>query len=289
MKLLKIIAAALVGTALIAAAGCGGNEQKTSSAAASAAASGTKKVLKYRRMPTATSDLMEAGIKPIMEKKGYKLEGVGIKDSIQREMALDEGQIDFHVDAHEAWIQAVNKSKGTKLMAILPLPTVPTGLYGGNKKTLEEVAPGDTIIMPNDASNVARSYQLLDRLGWVKLNPNKDRNQVTGSDVIENPKNLVFKEMKGPTIYGVKDDAAYIILRGSDAYNAKLDFNTVLFPESAKDMNDKMRIALCIAEKNKDEQWVKDLIAAYKSPEFKEFMKTQGSFWILPPYMTDGK
>ena len=281
MKIWKAIGALLVGSLLLVTAGCGGSSDNQKASADQ----GTKKVLKYRVMPTATSDLFEAGVKPILEKKGYKLEAVNIKDSVQREMALEEGQIDFHVDAHQAWIDAINDSKGTHLTTILATPTVPTGLYAGSKTSLDQVADGDTILVPNDASNLARSYQLLSHLGWITLDPSKDPNHVTAADITSNPKNLNFKEMKGPTIPSVRTDAAYIILRGSDAYNAKIDFNSVLYPETEKDINDKMYMAICINEKNKDTQWAKDLVAAYKSPEFKEFMKTQGSFWILPDYL----
>lgn len=282
MKFWKAIGVALISSLLVVTAGCGGSSSDKQSASGEQS---TKKVLKYRVMPTATSDLFEAGIKPILEKKGYKLEAVHIKDSVQREMALEEGQIDFHVDAHQAWIDAINASKGTHLTTVLDIPTVPTGIYSGSKTALDEVADGDTILVPNDASNLARSYQLLSHLGWISLDPSKDINHVTAADITANPKNLNFKEMKGPTIASVRTDAAYIILRGSDAYNAKIDFNSVLYPETAKDINKKMYMALCINEKNKDTQWVKDIIAAYKSPEFKEFMKTQGSFWILPDYL----
>ena len=280
MNISRITISLLFSIALLAAVGCGNEEKKPA-----ASAPVQKQELKYRVMPTATSDLFEAGVKPLLEKKGYKLTPVKIKDSIQREIALDEGNIDFHVDAHDAWIKAVNKSKGTHLLAILPLPTVPTGIYAGQKNDLKKVADGDIIAIPNDASNLARSYQLLERLGWIKLDGKKDKDHVTAKDITDNPKHLKFQEMKGPSINAIKTDVAFIILRGSDAYNAKLDFNTVLFAESSESMKDSMRIALCVAEKNKDAAWVKDIIAAYKSPEFKEFTKKNGSFWILPDYM----
>ena len=121
MKIWKAIGALLVSSLLLVTAGCGGSSDNQKASADQ----GTKKVLKYRVMPTATSDLFEAGVKPILEKKGYKLEAVNIKDSVQREMALEEGQIDFHVDAHQAWIDAINDSKGTHLTTILATPTVP--------------------------------------------------------------------------------------------------------------------------------------------------------------------
>lgn len=285
MKWFKVSAAAaalfLFGAA---AAGCG-QGGKTETASSASGQTQQKKVLKYRVMPTATSDLFDAGIKPILEKKGYKLEAVKISDSVQRELALNDGEIDFHVDAHKAYLDAFNKKQGTNLYAALPLPTVPAGLYPGKKDSLDAVSEGDTIALPNDASNVARSYQLLSRLGWIELDPAKDINQVTQKDIIKNPKNLKFQEMRGPSIAAVRSDVDYIILRGSDAYNAKLDFNSALFAENAADIDPAMLIELCINEKNKDAPWVKDIIDAYKSKEFKDFMKTQSKFWILPDYL----
>lgn len=117
------------------------------------------------------------------------------------------------------------------------------------------------------------------------MNPSSNKNQATKADIVENPKHLQFREMKGPTIANIRSDAAYIVLRGSDAYNAKIDFSSALFPESADTMNPRMRMCLSIQEKNKEQPWVKDLIEAYKSPEFKKFMETQSKIWILPDYL----
>lgn len=279
MKYLKTISFITLCATMLALVGCGDSgSEKTGSVS-------EKKVLKYRVMPTATSDLFEEGIKPILEKKGYTLEAVKITDSVQREMALDEGQIDFHIDAHKAYLDEFNKEKHTDLYAALPIPTVPTGLYSGKKTSLQAVGDGDTIALPNDASNVARAYQLLSRLGWITLDPSKDINQVTQKDIIDNPKHLVFKEMRGPTIASIRTDVDYIILRGSDAYSAKIDFGSALFAENQKDISSDMVMQLCINGKNKDAVWVKDIIAAYHSPEFKKFMGTQSKFWILPDYL----
>lgn len=262
--------------------GCG-NDNQNSTANGSTSAQG--KELKYRVMPTASSDLFEAGIKPILEKKGYKLKAVKITDSIQREMALEEGAIDFHVDANQSYLQNFNKQKGTHLIGVLEIPTAPMGIYGGSRKTLDEVQDGDTIAIPNDATNISRAYQLLSRIGWVKLDPSKDINLVTKDDVIENPKHLNFREMRGGTIASVRTDVAFIVLRGADAYNAKIDYDTALSAETRDNIAEPMELQLAVQEKNKDASWVKDISEAYHSPEFKKFMNTQSKFWIRPDYL----
>lgn len=275
------MAAAAVLASMALGAGCGlGSTSDTS-----AASGGAKKELKYRVMPTASSDLFEAGVKPILEKKGYKLKAVKITDSIQREMALEEGAIDFHVDANQSYLQNFNKQKGTHLLGVLEIPTAPMGIYGGSRKTLEEVQDGDTIAIPNDATNISRAYQLLSRIGWVKLDPAKDINLVTKDDVIENPKHLKFREMRGGTIASVRSDVAFIVLRGADAYNAKIDYDTALSAETRENIAAPMELQLAVKENNQNAPWVKDIIDAYKSPEFKAYMNKQSKFWIRPAYL----
>ncbi|MEY8354506.1 MetQ/NlpA family ABC transporter substrate-binding protein [Lachnospiraceae bacterium 54-53] len=241
--------------------------------------------IKYRRMPTATSDLFEAGIVPILEKKGYKFTPVEITDSIQREIALSEDEIDMHVDAHTAYVENFNKDQGTELAPVLAIPTVPTGIYSGSRDDLADLADGDKIAFPNDASNEARSLQLLSEIGFITMNEGIEPTKYTLADIKENPHNLEFVEMKGGTIAGVRTDFAFIILRGSDAYNAGIDFGTALAAESQKDILPDNMMQVVVNGKHKDEAWVQDVTAAYQSEEFKEFMKSQSAFWILPDYL----
>ncbi|PPK83304.1 D-methionine transport system substrate-binding protein [Lacrimispora xylanisolvens] len=254
-------------------------------AASEAAGAKDHPEIKYRRMPTATSDLFEAGIVPILEKKGYKFTPVEITDSVQREIALSEDEIDMHVDAHTAYINNFNKDQGTELTAVLAIPTVPTGIYSGSKDKLDNVADGDKIAFPNDASNEARSLQLLSEIGFITMNEGIEPTKYTLADIKENPHKLEFVEMKGGTIAGVRTDFAFIILRGSDAYNAGIDFGTALAAESQKDILPDNMMQIIVNGKHKDEAWVQDVKAAYQSEEFKEFIKTQSSFWILPDYL----
>lgn len=241
--------------------------------------------LKYRRMPTASSDLFEAGVMPILERQGYTFTPVEITDSVQRELALAEGEIDFHVDAHSAYLAATNEAQGTDLIGVLAIPTVPTGIYAGAKDDLADIEKGDKIAFPDDASNTARALLLLQNTGLITLDESVDPTEYTLLDIVGNPYELEFTEMAGGTITAVREDFAYIILRGSDAYNAGVDFSSALASESQDEITDDNRMQLCINSVNKDEGWVQDIIAAYKSDEFKEFMKTQSDIWILPDYL----
>ena len=51
-----------------------------------------------------------------------------------------------------------------------------------------------------DSSNTARAYVLLQKIGWITLDSGVDPSAVTQDDIVENPKNLEFVEMKSLTI-----------------------------------------------------------------------------------------
>ena len=189
-------------------------------------------------------------MKPILEAKGYKLVGKDMSDLLQADVVLNDGEVDFNVEQHTAYMENFNQKQGGKLAAITPIPTVPAGIYPGKKSDLKEIAAGDHIAVPNDAANTARAYALLQKAGWIKLNPQKDLSTVTQADIIENPYNLRFTEMKSLNIPAVR---THLLLQ------------------------------LVVREKDKDAKWVKDIADAYHSVEFKEYMqKNNKGLWYVP-------
>ena len=272
-KWLVIGLAAVMTTALVA--GCGSDSGKSADKGAA-----TKKELKYSKSQGPYSDLFEKGVKPILEKKGYKFVGKDMSDLLQADIALNEGEVDFNVEQHTAYMENFNKKQNGHLAAITPIPTVPAGIFAGSKSSLDQVADGDTVAVPNDASNTARAYALLQKAGWIKLDPKKDLSTVTQQDIIENPHHLKFTEMKSLNIPAVRNDFSYIVITGAIIYNAKIDPSTALMKE---DILPHLLLQLVVQDKNKDAQWAKDIADAYKSAEFQEYMKKNNKgLWFDP-------
>ena len=252
------------------AAGCGSDKKQAAD----------KKELTFSKSQGPYSDLFEKGVKPILEKKGYKITGKDMSDLLQADIALNEGEVDFNVEQHTAYMENFNKKQGGHLVALTPIPTVPAGIYAGSKTSLDQVADGDTIAVPNDASNTARAYALLQAHNGIKLDPKKDLATVTQQDIVENPHHLKFTEMKSLNIPSVRTDFAYIVITGSIVYNAKIDPSTALLKET---ILPHLLLQLVVSDKNKDAQWAKDIAAAYKSPEFAEYMKKNNTgLWFDP-------
>lgn len=197
------------------------------------------------------SELFESGVKPILEKKGYKIVGKDMSDLLQADVALSEGEVDFNVEQHTAYMENFNNKQGGHLAALTPIPTVPAGIYPGAKNSLNEISEGAKIAVPNDASNTARAYALLQKAGWIKLNPDKDLSTVTQQDIIDNPHHIQFTEMKSLNIPAVREDFDFIVITGSIVYNAKIDPSTALMTE---DILPHLLLQLIVNEKDKDSQ-----------------------------------
>ena len=271
LKNLWVSALALVFGAAIFA-GCGGEQAATG-------ADG-KKDLVFSKSQGPYSELFEQGVQPILEKKGYKITGRDMSDLLQADIALNEGEVDFNVEQHTAYMENFNAKQGGHLAAICPIPTVPAGIYPGAKSSLTEISEGAKVAVPNDASNTARAYALLQKAGWIKLDPAKDLSTVTQQDIIENPYGIRFTEMKSLTIPAVRGDFDFIVITGSIVYNAKIDPATALMTE---DILPHLLLQVVVREKDKDRQWAKDIVSAYQSPEFAEYMKKHNTgLWYVP-------
>lgn len=249
--------------------GCGGDD--TGSA---------KKEITYSKSQGPYSELFEKGIKPILEKKGYKVTGKDMSDLLQADVALNEGEVDFNVEQHTAYMENFNKKQNGHLVALTPIPTVPAGIYAGSKSSLDQISDGAKVAVPNDAANTARCYALLQKVGWIKLNPEKDLSTVTQQDIIENPHHIQFTEMKSLNIPAVRGDFDFIVITGSIVYNANIDPSTALATE---DILPHLLLQLVVLDKNKDAQWAKDIVSAYHSDKFKKYMgEHNNGLWYIP-------
>ncbi|MGN0915869.1 MAG: MetQ/NlpA family ABC transporter substrate-binding protein [Succinivibrio sp.] len=239
-------------------------------------------VLTFSKSQGPYSELFIKGVQPILEKEGYTFKGVDMSDLLQADLALNDGEVDFNVEQHTAYIENFNKLQGGHLVGITPIPTVPAGMYPGEKHSLAELEDGDTIAIPNDAANTARAYKLLAKEGLIKMNKDSNPSLYTKNDIIENPRNLKFVEMKSLNIPGVATDFDFVVLTGSIVYNAKIDPKSALATE---DVAEHLLLQLTVEDQNKDAVWAQDIKKAYQSEEFKEYLdKNNDGLWFVPKY-----
>ena len=126
--------------------------------------------------------------------------------------------------------------------------------------------------MPNDPSNLARALILLEKQGLIKL---KDRNNLfsTTIDIIENPKNLVIKEVDASVAARAIDDVDIAVVNNNYAGQAGLTVS-----ENAVFVEDKESpyVNIIVARTdNKDSAAIQNFVKAYQTDEVEAEAKKQ--------------
>ena len=289
----KVIAGVLMGAAVLSLAACGktgtaattaaqaaeSQDTQADSTEAAADTTGDKKEIVYGKSQGPYTEPFEAAIVPILEKEGYTVNGVDFSDLQTADIGLNDGDVDVNVEQHIAYMENFNANYNADLVALSPIPTVPAGVYSAKYKSVDEIPDGAKVAVPNDASNTARCYLMLQKIGWIKLADDVDPSAVTQDDIVENPHNIEFTEMKSLTIPAAIQDFDYVAITGSVVYNAGIDPSTALATE---DIQDHLVLQVVVKEENRDAEWAKAIVDAYHSDEFKQYMEenNDGLWWI---------
>ena len=276
----KTLCIALAITSLVAFVGCSKKSEKASP-------DGEKKTLTYSRSQGPYTVLFESGVKPILEAKGYTLKGFDYSELALADDAVNGGDVDFNVEQHTAYANNYNEGNNGKLVPITPIPTVPASLFSSHYKSADDIKnlSKPKVAVPNDPANTARAYVLLQKIGWITLKDGVNLSTVTSEDINSNPYNIQFTEMKSLNIPQVQDDFDFVVITGSIVYNAGIDASTALAKETVLPH---LVLQVVVREDNKDSQWAKDIVAAYHSKEFKDYLEKtnyeNGLFWIPDDY-----
>ena len=180
----KLFAAALVGALSVSMlAGCGssnGDSKKDSA---------ENKTIKVAASATPHAEILEYA-KTALKEKGYDLEVTIFDDYVKPNEVVESGEFDANYFQHEPYLNSFNEEKGTHLVIAGKIHYEPFGIYPGTKKSLDDIADGDTIAVPNDTTNEARALLLLQDNGIIKLKDGAGIN-ATVNDIEENPHNII--------------------------------------------------------------------------------------------------
>lgn len=271
-KIIYFVLFCLVTTGLIA---CSKTQQD------STADSTTKKELVFGASAMPYSTVFEQGIKPILEKQGYTIKTMNFSTLEVNNQSVNNGQVDFNLDQHTAYLNVFNREKGTHLYPLVHIPTIPAAIYSDKYTSFQQAPNGATVLIPSDPANTSRALRILTDNHFIQLKSGTNPILATSRDIVSNPKQLKIKEMDSVMIPRTLGEVDFGFASGGIAYQSKLDPKKAILREK---VIPEMEMVVTINEKNKDTQWAKDLKAAYQSPEFKQFMQkyNQNQMWALP-------
>ena len=231
----KIITAALALTLTFSLTACGGAAKKeiktdavtseqTTEASAETPAQNT--VIKVGANITPHSEILEQA-KPILEGKGITLEIVKLEDSITPNTGVIEGSLDANYFQHVPYLEQFNKENGSDLVSIGAIHYEPFGVYAGKTTDLAALPDGALIAVPNNVTNEARALLLLAQEGIIKLKDDAGIN-ATVEDIVENPKNVEFKELAPEQLVAALPDVDVAVINGNYAIEGGLHVSQAL-------------------------------------------------------------
>ena len=267
IKKLGLIASILV-LALALLASCGGGSSTSDSGSEGGDAD---KTIKVAASPTPHAEILNA-VAGTLEKEGWTLEVEEFDDYVQPNVATTDGDVDANFFQHVPYLDEYNAQNGTKLVSVAAIHYEPMGVYAGTKKSFDELADGDKIGIPNDATNGARALLLLQDNGVIKL---KDGAGVTATeqDIAENPKNIKIVPLEAATIPASLPDLALGIINGNYAVGADLKISDAIAMETEDSLAaETYANVIVVNEENKDSEKTKALVAALQTEEVKKFI-----------------
>lgn len=257
-------------------------EEKTEAAAETAAPAELKEVT-VGASPAPHAEILEAA-KAAMAEKGYDLKIVEYTDYVQPNLALEAGELDANYFQHQPYLTNFNDENGTKLVTAATVHYEPFGIYAGKCASLEELADGAVVAVPNDATNEARALLLLQDQGLLTLTDGVGLN-ATKTDVIENPKNLTIMEIEAAQIPRSLQDVDIAVINGNYAIDAGLKVAEALAAESADSLAAvTYGNVIAVQEGHENDEAITALVECVMSDDVKKFMEDNYEGAVVPMF-----
>lgn len=209
----------------------------------------------------------------ILAQADINLKVVEFTDYIQPNKATENGEVDANYFQHGPYLENFNEENGTHLVSVAAIHYEPLGLYPGKTKTLDELADGAQIGVPNDTTNEARALQLLAAQGLITL---KDGAGLTATknDIVDNPKNLNIVEMEAAQLPRQLSSLDMAVINGN--YATEAGFYSADDAIAAEDADSEAAQTyanvLVVKEGNEETPATKALIAALESQKVKDYI-----------------
>ena len=288
-KILALTLSAILCLGLLAGCGTDSGTAATDPAESSAepsadsTGSGELETITVGASITPHAEILDA-VRGELEALGYDLEIVEYTDYILPNVSLSDGSLDANYFQHGPYLETYNAENGTDLVNAASIHYEPMGIYPGSKTSLDELAEGDTIAIPNDGSNETRALLLLQDNGYITLADGIDASSnATVLDIVDNPLNLNILEMAAENISNSLPAVAFGIINGNYALQAGLTGDDALASEDP-DSDAAQTYANIVACRNGEEssEKIQALITALTSDTCREYIESTYSGAVVP-------
>lgn len=225
------LAAAAVSAALIASlAGCASNTDSENESAAGAAGETVKIGV------VGKSDPQWPAFEKAAEAEGIDVEIIDFGSYEQPNPALTEGELDLNQFQHIVYLAQYNAASGEDLQPIGATAIYPLGLYSQKYDDVDDIPEGETVAVPDDASNQARALLVLQSAGLIEL---KSGGTIVSdlADVDTEESKVKVTALEAALIPTALPDVAAAIINNDFVGDAGLSFADAIAQDDPSDPN----------------------------------------------------
>ncbi|MGN0150959.1 MAG: MetQ/NlpA family ABC transporter substrate-binding protein [Wujia sp.] len=269
-SLKKLLSLALIGTfALGSFTGCGKKEEENKTIKIAASATPHAEILEYA--------------KDKLKEKGYDFEVTVFDDYVRPNEVVESGEFDANYFQHVPYLDSFNEEKGTHLVVAGKIHYEPFGIYPGTKKSLDDIADGDTIAVPNDTTNEARALLLLQDNGIITLKDGVGL-EATVNDIASNPHNIKIVELEAAQVARVVDETSYVVLNGNYALEAGFSVakDALAYEKSDSEAAKTYVNVIAVKEGNENNEAIKALVDVLTSDDVKNYINDTYDGAVIP-------
>ncbi|HJF16013.1 MAG TPA: MetQ/NlpA family ABC transporter substrate-binding protein [Globicatella sulfidifaciens] len=208
----------------------------------------------------------------LAEKEGITLEVELFNDYVQPNVAVASGDLDLNAFQHVAYLEEWNKENDEDLQPIGYTYVSPLGAYSENVTSLDELAEGAVLAIPNDPTNGGRALLLLEQAGVIEVD---DAAGVlpTLKDITKNDKKLEFKELDAAQVAVSLPDVDAAIINTNYALDHDLSIEEDAIFVDTEDLakvNEVYKNVVVTRKDDVENELYKHIVELYQSEEVAE-------------------
>lgn len=279
-KVFTLLFVALIG--VFALTGCGGNDDAATDENAGDTDAVVTTTIKVGASVTPHAEILEVA-KPLLEAEGYSLEIVEFNDYIQPNLNVDNGELDANYFQHKPYLDDFNAENGTDLVSAGAIHYEPFGIYAGKTSSLDDLADGATIAVPNDGTNEARALMLLEQEGLITLSEEAGFT-ATALDIADNPKNLKIQEIEAAQLARSLPDVDMAVINGNYAIEAGLSAkaDAIAIEDAEGEAAQTYANIVAVAKGHEKDEAIQALMKALASEEVRTFINDTYDGAVIP-------
>lgn len=257
------------------------SETTASTQEAEAAKDGETRVVKLGLTGVIYEDIWN----PIKEKlagEGIELQYVQFSDFSLPNAALDAGEIDINAFQHHAYFNNDIEKNGYDLTAIGDTFIIAMNIYSDQIQSIDELKDGDTVAIPDDASNGGRALKVLESAGIIEIDQDAGANP-TVSDITNYKVQVDITELGASTIPSVIPDFTIAVVNGNYALDYGIDPSTAIFKESEYD-DDSYFCLIAVKSGNADDPVYQEIVKLFQSEETKQIFEDKFGGYFVPAW-----